>query len=296
MSNYILSCCSTADLTKEHMKEKNLNYVNFHYTLNGVEYPDDLGQTQSFEEFYSIMRKGNADTKTSQVNVSEYMEYFKPLLEQGNDILHVCLSSGISGSHNSALVAKDLLLEEFPDRKLIIIDSLAGAAGLGLLMDTIADMKADGVAMEDLATWVEENKLTMNHYFYSTDLTYFVKGGRLSKTSGLIGSALNINPILILDKNGKILATQKVIGKKRAQKKVIDLMIQGATNGLGYSEKCFISHSDMLEDAQVLAAKIEETFKNLKGKVVINSIGTTIGAHTGPGTIALFYWGDKRVE
>lgn len=295
MTDFILSCCSTADLTLEHLNNRGIEWLSFHYSLDGVEYADDLGQSMSHTDFYNKMANG-AMTRTSQVNVDEYMTHFKKFLDKGLDVFHLTISSGISGSYNSAMLAKSMLDEEYPDRKLVVIDSLAGSSGYGLLMDSIADMKDEGVKIDDIAAWVEENKLTMNHWFYTTDLTYIVRGGRLSKTSGLIGTALNINPILTLDHKGKLVPKHKVIGKKRVQKRIIEIMAENAINGLGYNDKCYISHSNILEQAQEVAKIIEERFVHLKGKVLINNVGTTIGAHTGPGTFALFFYGNKRVD
>lgn len=295
MTDFILSCCSTADLSLEHLNNRGIEYLSFHYTLDGVEYADDLGQTMSHTDFYNKMEKG-AMTKTSQVNVEEYMNHFKKFLDKGLDVFHLTISSGISGSYNSAMLAKSILEEEYPNRNLIVIDSLAGASGYGLLMDTVADLKDEGLNMEDLESWVLENKLKINHWFYTTDLTYLVRGGRLSKTSGLIGTALNINPILTLDYKGKLVPKYKIIGKKRVQKRIIELMEENAIDGLEYSNKCYISHSNILEHAKEMARIIEEKFVHLKGKVLINNVGTTIGAHTGPGTFALFFFGNKRVD
>ena len=149
MSDYIISCCSTADLTKEHFESRQINYICFHYELDGKEYVDDLGQSMDFHEFYRAMANG-ATTKTSQVNADEFIEYFTPFLEQGKDILHVTLSSGISGVHNSAMVAKQDLEERFPERKIFIVDSLGASSGYGLIMDKLADLRDGGMGLEEL--------------------------------------------------------------------------------------------------------------------------------------------------
>lgn len=293
MKNYILSCCSTADLSLEHINKRGLHYVSFHFSVNGKEYIDDLGQSLSYKDFYEMLEQG-ADTKTSQVNVDQFMTYFKSFLDQGLDILHVSISYGVSGAYNSAILARDILHEEYPDRKIIIINSLAASAGYGLLMDKAADLRDAGLSIDDLANWIEENKLRVNHLFYSSDLTYFIKGGRLSKVSGFIGTVLNVNPILHVDSKGSLVPLQKVIGRKRVQKRIVENMIINATNGFGYDEKCYITHSNIIDDANAVKDMIESTFSHLDGKVLINSIGTTVGSHTGPGTLALFFWGNKR--
>ena len=176
MADYILSCCSTADLTKEHFEERDIHYVCFHYAIDGQEYMDDLGVSMSFEEFYARMAKG-ADTRTSQVNISEYVTYFTQFLEKGLDIVHVCLSSGISGTINSARNAALIVQERFPDRKVYIVDSLGASSGYGLLMDTAATKRDEGLTAEELAAWIEENRLYLHHWFFSTDLSSYVRGG-----------------------------------------------------------------------------------------------------------------------
>lgn len=296
MNKYILSCCSTFDLSKEHFEEKNIQYVCFHYLLNGKQYPDDLGQTMTFAEFYEALRDKNVDVKTSQVNSDEFIKYFTPFLESGNDILHLCLSSGLSGVYNSALIAKNELEKKFPERKIYIVDSLAASSGGGLIMDKLAELKKGGTSIDELQKWAEGNKLRMNHWFFSTDLTFFIRGGRISKAAGLIGTMLKICPILNVNAEGKLTPKLKVRTKEKAIDEMLSKMEQNSQNGLDYNGKCYISQSDCYEDAKKLADKIEEKFKNLEENVQINNIGTTVGSHTGPGTIALFFWGNKRTD
>ena len=293
MSNFILSCCTTVDLTKEHLVEKGIEFIPFHFYLDGKHYFDDLGETISYDEFYKAMVDG-VDTKTSQINANEYEEYFKTFLDEGKDILHISLSSGISGSYNSANIAKNMLEEEYPDRKIYIIDSLGAASGYGFLMDKVAELRDAGMGIDELAAWVEEHKLNVQTWFFSSDLTFFVKGGRVSKAAGLIGGALSICPVMKVDREGKLSVDQKVRTKKKAMKTLVDIMEANAEDGVDYSGKCYLSHSACLEDAETIAAMIEEKFPKMKEKVLINNIGTTIGSHTGPGTIALFYWGKER--
>lgn len=295
MSDYILSCCSTADLTEEHFKKKNINYVCFHFEMGGVEYLDDLGKSIPFEEFYQKMEEGII-TKTSQINTQEFLEYFEGFLKEGKDILHVCLSSGLSGAINSANIARDLLIEKYPERKIYIVDSLGASSGFGLIMDTLADMKESGKTIEEVYSWVEEHKLELNHWFFSTTLKYYVRGGRISKASGFIGNVLSICPLLNMNYEGKLIPRNKVRTKKRVIEEIVNRMEQYATDGKNYNGKCFISNSACYDDARRVADMVEERFPNLNGKVIINSVGTTIGSHTGPGTVALFFWGKKRID
>ena len=295
MSDYILSCCSTADLSKEHFDSRDIKYICFHYILTGESYPDDLGQSIPFEEFYKMMAEG-AETKTSQVNVAEFVDYFTPFLEAGKDILHVTLSSGISGVINSAQTAAAMLSETYPDRKIYIVDSLGASSGYGLIMETLADMRDEGKSIDELHEWIEANKLRMHHWFFSTDLTFYVKGGRISKASGFFGTMLSICPLLNMDNLGRLIPREKIRTKKKVIQEIVKRMEECADDGLDYSGKCFISQSGCVEDAEAVAALIEERFPKLNGKVVINYVGTTIGSHTGPGTVALFFWGKERVD
>ncbi len=295
MNNYILSCCSTADLSKEHFHKRNISYICFHYELDGKEYPDDLGETIPFDQFYQSMVDG-ADTKTSQINAEEYMNYFESFLKAGKDIVHVTLSSGISGSHNSARIAKEELEEKYPERKIYIIDSLNASSGFGLFVDKLADLRDTGMSAEELYIWAEENKLYCHAWFFSSDLTFFVKGGRVSKTSGFVGNLLNICPLLNVSFEGKLVPRFKIRTKKKAIAAIVDKMAELAQNGTSYEGKCFISHSACYEDAKAVADLIKERFPNIDGEILINSVGTTIGSHTGPGTVALFYWGAKRED
>lgn len=295
MSEYILSCCSTADLSKEHFESRNIEYICFHYKLNGVDYPDDLGQSIPFEEFYKRMDSGE-ETQTSQVNVTEYLEYFTKFLSEGKDVLHLTLSSGISGSYSSAINAAKIAKERFPERKIYVIDSLAASSGYGLLMDKLADLRDGGMDIEELKNWAEENKLNLHHWFFSSDLKFFIKGGRVSKTSGTIGTILGICPLLNVDKEGHLIARAKIRSKKKVIQEIVKRMEENAEGGLSYSGKCYICQSACLDDAKEVAKLVEERFKNLDGNVMINYIGTTIGSHTGPGTVALFFWGKKRED
>ena len=293
MSNYILSCCSTADLTAQHFEQRDIHYICFHFELDGKQYADDLGRSIAFPDFYKAMVDG-ADTKTSQVNAEEYKVYFKQFLEDGKDILHVSLSGGISGSVNSAMIAKSELEEEYPERRILVVDSLGASAGYGLLMDKLADLRDEGKSIEEVYDWANENKLNLHHWFFSSDLTFFVKGGRVSKTSGFVGTMLNICPLLNMDEQGHLVPRYKIRTKKKVIRAIVDKMEEHAQAGLEYADKCYISHSDCYEDAREVADLVEARFPKLKGKVEIYYVGTTIGSHTGPGTVALFFWGDKR--
>ncbi len=295
MSEYILSCCSTVDLSGEYLASRNISYTSMFYELGGVQYRDDLGKTIPYSEFYRRMTEGEM-TKTSQLNAEDYCEYFEPFLKEGKDILHLTLSSGISGTVNSANIAAEDMREKYPDRKIFIVDSLAASSGYGLLMDRLADLRDGGMGIEELAAWAEENRLNVNHWFFSSDLTFFIRGGRISKTSGFVGQVLNICPLMNVDYQGKLIVREKVRTKKRVMKVTAQKAMDLAEGGAEYADKIFISNANCREDAEAVAELLETQFPKMKGKVEIFDIGTTIGAHTGPGTVAVFFWGKKRVD
>lgn len=295
MATYILSTTSTSDLSEQHYKERDIVYACFHFSLDGKEYKDDLGKSIPFHDFYQAMENG-AMTKTSQLSVGEYVSYFTPFLEEGKDILHITLSSGLSGDYNSALTASHMLMEKYPERKIYVVDSLGASSGYGLLMDKLADLRDEGMSLSDLRAWAEEHKLDVHHWFFSTDLKYYVRGGRISKTSGFLGNLLHICPLLNMDEAGHLIPREKIRTVKKVERSLADKMIAYAKDGKNYNEKVYISMSDCPEYARAVADMVEEAFPKMKGKVEINSIGTTIGSHTGPGTVALFFFGSKRTN
>ena len=266
MSSYVISCCSTADLTEEHFSKREISYICFHYKLNDTEYADDLGKSMPFDQFYAAMAAG-ASTKTSQVNADEFEAYFETFLQDGKDILHVCLSSGISGVLNSAMIAKADLEERYPERKILIVDSLGASSGYGLLMDRLADLRDEGKPLEEVYDFAMKNRLKVHHWFFSTDLTFYVRGGRISKASGAIGGFLGICPLLNMDNEGRLIPRFKIRTKKKVIKKIVDQMEENAEGGLSYSGKCYISQSACYDDARAVADLIEERFPNLNGKV-----------------------------
>lgn len=295
MPGFILSCCSTTDMPRNFFEERNIPFVCFSYIMDGAEYPDDLGRTMPFDEFYARISAGATPT-TSQVSVGQFLSLFEPLLEAGNDILHITLSSGISGTYGSACVARDTLAEKYPGRKLYIVDSLAASSGYGLLVDMVCDMRDKGEDIDKAFAETEKLKMHIHHWFFTSDLTHLHRGGRISAASAVFGTVLHICPLLNVDFEGNLIPRTKYRGKKRVIEETVKRMVEHAKDGINYSGKCFISNSACYEDARIVADMIEERFKNLKGKVMINSIGTVIGSHTGPGTVALFFEGDKRED
>ena len=293
MAAYVLSAESTADLTREHFLKRDIRYVCFHYRLDGVDYPDDLGKTMPISEFYERLSAGSEST-TSQVNVTEYLEFFEQFLAAGKDILHLCLSSGISGTYNAACSAALVARSRYPERKIYIVDSLAASSGYGLLMDGLADGRDSGLSIDELRDFAESHKLNVHHWFFSTDLTFYVKGRRVSKAAGLFGSVLNICPLLNVSNDGHLIPRERVRGKKNVIRRAVKKMLENADDGAEYAGKCYICHSACLSDAEELKAQVEAQFPALKDRVEIYDVGTVIGSHTGPGTVALFFTGKKR--
>lgn len=295
MSSYVITCCSTVDLPKEYFEKNNIPYACYHYMMDGEEHLDDLGQSIPFNEFYKRIADGSMPT-TSQINISEFMAFFEPFLQEGKDILHLSMSSGISGTCNSAMNAKEELMAKYPDRTIKVVDSLAASSGYGLFLDKLVEMRDSGKSLEEIYLFAEDNKLKMQHWFFSTDLTHFKRGGRISATAATLGNILNLCPLMNVDYVGKLIVRQKIRGKKKVIVEIVNKMIELADGGKDYNGKCYISCSACEEDARKVADLVEETFPNLNGKVEINSIGAVIGSHTGPGTVALFFWGEKRVN
>lgn len=295
MASYVVTCCSTADMSADFFEKRNIPFASFHFELDGKDYLDDLGKTISYESYFAQIAAG-AQPTTAQVNVEEYRQLFEPLLQEGKDILHLAFSSGLSGACTSAGIAANELKEQYPERKIYIVDTLAASSGYGLLVDTVCDKRDAGMPLEELYDWVEKNKLHLHHWFFSTDLTSYKRGGRISPAAATFGMLLGICPLLNVDVEGHLIPRKKIRGKKAVIQEIVKMMEQHAENGLAYSGKCFISQSACKDDARAVADAVESRFPSLNGKVMINSIGTVIGAHTGPGTVALFFWGDERKD
>ena len=292
MSKYTLCACSTVDIDKKYLDDNNIGVVNFQFILDGKSNKDDFGSNISLKDFYDLMRKGAKPT-SSQPSPDAYLETWEKYLSEGNDVLHITLSSGISGAYNSALIAKDLALEKYPERKVIVVDSLSASGGYGLLVKYALQKKNEGMNIEDLEKYVIDSRQKLHHVFYMSDLTSLIRGGRISAIAGAVGGILNIFPVLTCDKEGKLEIIDKVRGEGKAIKAVIKYITENVSNGFDFSDGFLLSHSDCMELAQNLINEVEKLFP--KSKVVeVSSIGTTIGSHTGPGTVALFFLGNNR--
>lgn len=294
MADYVLSCCSVCDLSREWLERRDIHYIYFNYQLNGMQCKDDFGVTCTPADLYARMLAGD-EVKTSQVSVGEYMDDWRPILEEGKDILHICMGSGISGTYSSACMARDSISREFPHRKVIVIDSTTASGGLGLLIDKLADLRDEGMSLEDLAAWTEAHKIEMNTWFITTDLTFLIRGGRVSKAAGLLGGMLNICPMLDIEPDGSLAVKEKIRTKRKAFMRQLQKMESLAQGGFDYDQRVFITNTECLADAKAVASMVESKFHKIRdGKVEIFDVGATIGCHLGPGTVVLSFWGAPR--
>ncbi len=290
MKQFTITTDTTADLPESYVNEHNLRILSLTYTLDGVTY--DWEHPLDVREFYDKMRSGSLPT-TSQVNPETAKRILKETAEKNQtDILHIAFSSGLSGSYDSVRIAAGELEDEgFPFR-IIVIDSLCASLGEGLLVHKAVAMCENGASLDETAKWVEENKLHIVHNFTVDDLNHLYRGGRVSKTAAVLGSVINIKPILHVDDEGHLIPLSKVRGRKKSLIALVDSMEKQMGSYRSENDIVFISHGDSLEDAQYVADLVQERFGI--DSFLINYVGSTIGAHSGPGTIALFYLGEYR--
>lgn len=293
MEDYILSCSSTADMTNGYYSSRDIHHIDSTYSIDGQIYDESMGKSVPLSDFYEKMRNGINPT-TSQIDMADYKEYFKKFLEDGKDVLHICLSSSISESYLTATAAAEELKGEYPERQLHVVDSLSASAGMGLLIDILADKRDEGMPIDRLKLYAENSKKYINHWFFSTDLTTYLKEESLTNFTYKIGKTLNFCPLMCVDGDGKLVVIEKVKTKKKTMEAIVSRMEVQAVDGKRYTGKCFISHADSEKEATKLASMLEARFPNLKGNVEVKEIGHIIGAHTGPGTVAVFFVGDKR--
>ena len=289
MSEYVITTDNNSDLPEEYLKDHGVGCMYLSYSMDGKNYTH--GNFLPEHEFYEAMRNGSMPT-TAQVNPENAKALLEPYLKEGKDILHIAFSSGLSGTYNSSRIAAEELMEEYPDRKIIVVDSLSASLGQGLLVWLAQQKKELGQTLENVADWAEKNKLKMVHLFTVDDLNHLYRGGRVSRTTAIVGSMLNIKPVLHVDNEGKLTAIGKVRGRKKALQELVKLMDEKIGSFGADCDTIFISHGDCEQDAQYVAAKVKEKY-NIKN-IIINQVGATIGAHSGPGTMALFFVGDVR--
>lgn len=290
MRDYVIYTDSSADFDDTMVKQLGIDVQPLTFHLSGSSYanwPD--GREISFPDFYARLRKGEMSS-TSQVNVTEFLDAFRKILSEGKDLLYLGFSSGLSGTVNSGRIAAEELAAEFPDSAIIVVDTLAASLGQGLLVWYATKMQQEGKTVQEVAEWVENNKLKLAHWFTVDDLNFLKRGGRLSSAAAMFGTMLNIKPVLHVDNDGHLIAMEKVRGRKQSLNALVNHMEKTAVNP--EEQMVFISHGDCLEEAEYVASEVKRRF-GVK-QVYLNYVGPVIGSHSGPGTMALFFLAKER--
>ena len=288
--SYALVTDSSADLPFTYYEEHGIGCISIQVTIGDKTCNDDGGRTLKYTDFYNQMRDG-AVTTTSQINPEDFIRFFEPILGEGKDVLYIAFSSGLSGSYASACVAAKELAQRYPDRRVEVFDSLCASLGQGLLVDCARRMRDDGKDIDEILTWLGENSLKLHHFVTVHDLHHLHRGGRVSRTSAMVGTLIGIKPMIFLNSEGKLI----VCGRKRGRKSSLEELLNYMDKYVSDSEldTIAVSHSDCEQDARNVAEMVKKRF-NVK-RAIINFIGPVIGAHTGIGTVALFFLGKKRM-
>ena len=287
--NYVFMTDSDSDLPF-HLKEKyNIPVVYMPYALNGKEYFDDLGQTLDHKSYYDAMRNG-ANPVTSALNEAAYIDYFEPILKSGKDLLFVAFSSKLSCTLQAAGTAREELLKKYPDRKITIVDTLSISGPMALLVLKAHEMYRAGKPMEEVASWLENNKLRCQAYFTVDDLKYLKRGGRISGAAAVVGTMLDLKPIIVEASDGSLQAGEKVRGRKKALAYIVDAMMKAEPDPA--ESPIIVLNADAREDAERVKASVEQKLPG--ATVLIEHVGPVIGAHAGPGTVALCFLGKEN--
>lgn len=293
MTDFILSASSTVDLPREVLEKENIKWIGFPYQIDNVDYVDDLGETMLLEDFYKKLLDGSI-ARTSQITYIKYIEYFEELLKENKDILHLCLSSGMTSGVQQALLAKEELEAKYPERRIYIVDSLTATSNEGLILLALNELRKEGKPVEEVYAWALNNRELANAVFFTSDLTYLVRGGRLSKAAGSFGNLLNICPMMESDVHGDIVVIDKIRTKKKAMKALVKNIKSRIIEDFPYNNQIIVVHTNSYEDAVDLKERLEENLKDYKGEIVIYEIGTTVGSHLGPGTVGACFWGEGK--
>lgn len=287
--SFVITTDTCCDLPKSYLEENGVDLVTLYYNMNGVAYGNEI--EMDVKEFYDKMRGGEMPT-TMAANPEELREMFEKYLKEGKDVLHLSFSSGLSSSYNNAAVVARDLNEDYEEHKVIVIDTLAASLGQGLMVHKALEMRKEGKTVDEIAEWVEANKLHFCHQFTVDDLNHLYRGGRVSKLTAVAGTLIQIKPILHVDDEGKLIPIGKTRGRKKSLQALVDNMERMIGSWRDKNDIIFISHADALEDAQYVEKLVKERFG--MESFLIDYISPTIGSHAGPGTIALFYMGDRR--
>ena len=279
-----------ANLPYEMVEKLDIDMCSLLFLSEGKTYYSyKEGENVDLKQFYDMMR-GKQVFTTSQINPGDFKDFFGKYLSKGEDVLYLGFSSGLSGMFQSARIAKEELDEEYPDRKIIVVDTLCAALGQGVIVSYAAQMRDEGKSIDEIAQWVEDNKLRLNHWFTVDDLMFLKRGGRVSATAAIAGTIIGVKPVMHMDNDGKLAVVDKVRGRKQSVKRLVEEMEKNIENPDG--QIVAISHGDCPEEAEYIKNAISEKF-NFK-EVIVNCLDPVIGSHAGPGTLALFYLGDKR--
>ena len=281
---------SSADLTDELLQEYGIHIVSLSFRVGGEEFPCYVqGQKTDYKQFYDRMRKGEM-VDTSLIDMSTCRDIFEGILRRGNDVLYIGFSSALSGSYNAGAMVAESLRGAYPERRIATIDSLSASMGEGLLVYYAAEQRRDGKSMDEVSDWLIENRLHLCHWFTVDDLFHLKRGGRISAATALVGTMLGVKPVLHVDNEGKLVAVGKVRGRRKSLETLVDEMEKTCTNPT--EQLVFISHGDCVEDAQHVERLVRDRLK--VKDVQINYVDPVIGAHSGPGTVALFFLGVQR--
>ncbi|MFI3326107.1 MAG: DegV family protein [Clostridia bacterium] len=290
MSDYIILTDSCSDLTEELMKELEIDGACLKFTIDGRTYVNTADESSmKNKDFYAMLRDGKSAI-TTQVNAQEFYDIFDKYLKQGKDILYIGFSSGLSGTFQSSVIAQKDIADKYPDRKIIVVDSLCASCGEGMLVYNAVMKKREGYTIENLATWVENNKLHLCHWFTVDDLHHLKRGGRVSAATAVVGTMLSIKPVLHVDDEGHLINVSKVRGRRQSLDTIVAKVGETAIDPK--AQTMFISHGDCLEDAQYVAKQIKSKYGTKK--IITTYVGPVVGGHAGPGTLALFFFGTKR--
>ncbi len=295
-NNFIISCESTVDMPYSYISGRGMPVLFYSYSVDGREFEDDMCRDENGNKnFFNLIAKGALPT-TSQINLYKYLDYFEELLADNDNILHIAFGSGMTPSVTNALEAARQLKEKYPDKKLVVVDSLCSSTGYGLLVDMAADMRDAGKGLDEIYDWIIENRGRVHHQFFSTDMSFFKRSGRVSGVAATVASILGICPLMHLNDEGKIIAYSKARGKSATISATVKEIAAHIENKGNYSGKFFISHSNCFEDAKLVEAELVKELPCLKGKIRFFEIGNIISCHCGPGTVAIFFMGDQRVH
>ena len=287
---FTLTCESTADLPISYLTKRQIPALPYTYCVDGKEYVDDMGEFNGRASFYQLLKKGKRPT-TSQINIERYKNFFRQHLSQG-DLLHVAFDSKLSNSIFNAYYAAQELKKEYPERRIVVLDSTCGCLGYGLLVDMLADMRDNGASLDELYDYARENRTRVHHQFFSTTLSYYRRSGRISGPAATMGSILHVCPLLRLNREGKIIAYAKTMGITKAIAKTLEEIAVHVENGVNYNGRMWIAHSDCIDTANKVVEKLKLIYPN--ADVQLFEIGPVIGSHCGQGTVAVYFMGDER--